>query len=144
AKAKEDTCVNMVIDTEVHTLICTPEERTLSERAAKILASWSCSPKSFTSVAPGAEKRSVIWSPIAALRLARSRVKPAMRVPMVRAGKRNTGNNNRDTSVFYHDVVRFTYNFKPNLMSLLNTFRRVSAIYIFTPLHSLVMLTSNA
>src|SRR5699024_10624600 len=110
----------------------------LSERAAKILASWSCSPKSFTSVAPGAEKRSVIWSPIAALRLARSRVKPAMRVPMDRAGKRNTGNNNRDTSVICHDVESITTNVTPKVTIFITTVASVGAMAGCAPITSLL------
>ena len=62
------------------------DSATRSARATNSVSSCAGRPNSFTSVAPGAENRSVIWVVIAALWSAASRSRWARRAPMRRAG----------------------------------------------------------
>ena len=61
-----------------------------------------------TSVAPGAENRSVIWVLIAALWLAASRSSRASRLPIRRAGSTNTGSSTSASRVICQEMPSIT------------------------------------
>ena len=86
----------------------TPMSRTRAARETNSRDSSAGRPNSLTSVAPGAENRSVIWLPIAALWSAASRSSCASRRPIRRAGTTNTGSSASASSVTCQESVSIT------------------------------------
>src|SRR5699024_5329902 len=67
-----------------------------------------------------------------------------MRVPMDRAGKRNTGNNTKDTTVICHDVVSMTTSVTPKVTIFMTTVGSVRAIAVCAPITSLLSRETSA
>ena len=86
----------------------TPTARTRSARSPNSAASACGRPNSLTSVAPPAEKRSVICPVIEALRSADSRCSAAIRRPMRRAGRMKIGRRISARSVTCHASATMT------------------------------------
>ena len=85
-----------------------PMSRTRPARTPNSRDSAPGSPNSLTSVAPGAEKRSVIWVFMVALWMAASRESRAIDAPMRRAGIRKSGIRASDSSVICHEMLSIT------------------------------------
>ena len=81
----------------------TPISATRSARSPNSATSRAGRPNSFTRVAPGAEKRSVIWVVMAELWSAASRSRCGQPAPMRRAGMTKTGSRTSASSVICHD-----------------------------------------
>ncbi len=98
-----------------------PMSRTRPARAANSADSSAGRPYSFTSVAPGAEKRSVICVDITALWLAASRDSRASRAPMRRAGSTNTGSSSSAISVICQLMPSITTSVSTSITTLPST-----------------------
>ncbi len=99
----------------------TPMSRTRRARTANAADSWAGRPNSFTSVAPGAEKRSVICVLITALWLAASRSSRASRLPIRRAGTTNSGSNSSASTVICQEILIITARVSRSATMLLTT-----------------------
>ncbi len=97
-----------------------------------------------TSVAPGAENRSVIWLPIAALWSAASRSSCASRRPIRRAGTTNTGSSASASSVTCQESVSITPRASASVTTLPATPDRVSLNARCAPMTSLFSLLTSA
>ena len=86
ASASADISVSEFMKTDCSIAVRTPISRTRPARTSNSRDSVAGLPKSLTNVAPGAEKRSVIWVFIVALWMAASRDSRAMVRPIQRAG----------------------------------------------------------
>ena len=122
----------------------TPMSRTRTARSANSAISSSGRPNSFTSVAPGAEKRSVIWLDRPALRSAASRRRSAMRLPMRRAGITKIGSSTSASSVTCHASVIITATASVSWMTLVTTLASVDVIADCAPITSLLSLLTSA
>gem|GEM_PF-1984715 len=118
--------------------------RTRPARTANSRDSSSGRPKSFTSVAPGAENRSVIWVPMAALCSAASRRRSASREPIRRAGIRKIGNRIIASTVTCQDVPSITIMVRTRATTLLTTPDRVPAKADCAPMTSLLRRLTRA
>ena len=101
-------------------------------------------PKSLTSVAPGAEKRSVIWVFIVALWIAASRDSRAMVRPIQRAGSRNSGISTSESSVTCHEILSITTSVSVSVTTLVMTPENVSEKARCAPITSLPSLLTSA
>ena len=99
----------------------TPMSRTRAARRPNSSASWTGRPKSFTSVAPGAENRSVIWVVMAALCIAASRSRMPTRAPIRRAGMMKIGSSTMASSVICHDMLAITATVSTSTITLVTT-----------------------
>jgi hypothetical protein len=90
-------------------------------RSANSADSSAGRPNSFTSVAPGAENRSVICVLIIELWLAASRSSLASRAPIRRAGTTNTGNSTSAINVICHDTPIITASVSTSITRLDST-----------------------
>ncbi len=86
ASASADISVSEFMKTDCSIEVRTPMSRTRPARSSNSRDSRSGLPNSLINVAPGAEKRSVIWVFIVALWVAASRDSRAIARPMRRAG----------------------------------------------------------
>ena len=118
--------------------------RTRAARATNSRDSSAGRPNSLTSVAPGAEKRSVIWLPIAALWSAASRSSRASRRPIRRAGSTNTGSSTSASSVTCHESVSITPSASASVTTLPTTPDSVSLNARCAPITSLFSLLTSA
>jgi hypothetical protein len=118
--------------------------RTRSARAANSSDSLTGLPNSLTRVAPGAEKRSVIWVFIVALYIALSRLNVAMVRPMRRAGSRNSGVNTRDSAVSCHEMLSITVSVSASVTRLPTTPDSVSEKARWAPMTSLPSRLTSA
>ena len=126
-----------MVNTDCRTEMLTPADRTRSARTANSRDSRCGSPKSLTRVAPGAENRSVIWSPMAALWLARVRVSSARRRPSSRAGIRNTGSSTSEIRVTCQEVETITARVSTRETTFITTPDSVREIALWAPITSL-------
>ena len=122
----------------------TPMSRTRPARAANSADSSAGRPKSLMSVAPGAEKRSVIWVPIVALWSAASRWRPAIREPIRRAGTTNTGSSTSASSVICQEIVSITARVSSRVTRLQTTPERVLLKARWAPITSLLSRLTSA
>ena len=122
----------------------TPISATRSARTPNSSSSCAGRPNSFTSVAPGAENRSVIWVVMAALWAAASRSRCAKRAPMRRAGMTNTGSRIRASAVIDHDSRSITARVSTRAMRLLTTPDRVQVNARWAPITSLLSRLTRA
>lgn len=122
----------------------TPMSATRRARSANSADSSSGRPNSLIRVAPGAEKRSVIRVPMAALRAAASRCMRAMRRPMRRAGSTNTGSSTRASRVICQDRVSITARVSSRVTTLLTTPERVLLKARWAPMTSLLRRETSA
>ena len=122
----------------------TPISATRPARRPNSSSSWAGRPNSFTSVAPGAEKRSVICVVIAALWSAASRCKWARRPPMRRAGITNSGSSTSASSVIDHDSRSITASVSTSAMTLLTTPDNVHVNARWAPITSLLSRLTRA
>ncbi len=122
----------------------TPICATRWARAANSADSWSGRPNSLTRVAPGAEKRSVIWLPIAALWSAASRWMPARRRPIRRAGTTNTGSSTRASRVTCQEIPSITTRVSTSVTRLPTTPDRVVLNARWAPITSLLSRLTSA
>ncbi len=104
ARASAETSVNAVTNTVWVIAVRTPMSRTRAARTANARDSSAGRPNSLTSVAPGAENRSVIWVPIIALCSAASRLSRASRLPIRRAGSTNNGSSTNANTVICQEI----------------------------------------
>ncbi len=109
--------------------------RTRPARTSNSRDSVAGLPKSLTSVAPGAEKRSVIWVFIVALWMAASRDSCAMVRPIQRAGSRNSGISTSDSSVTCHEILSMTTSVSVSVTMLVMTPENVSEKARWAPVH---------
>ena len=132
--------------TKTHCTIAvrTPMSRTREARATNSRVSSAGRPNSLTRVAPGAENRSVIWVPIAALWSAASRSRKASLRPMCRAGRTNTGSSTSASSVTCHDRLSITTRVSTRVTMLPTTPERVSLNARWAPMTSLLSLLTSA
>ncbi|MDI2023390.1 hypothetical protein PJL18_03938 [Paenarthrobacter nicotinovorans] len=114
-----------------------PISRTRPARSANSRDSSSGRPNSFTSVAPGAEKRSVICVPMAALWAAASRRRSASLEPMRRAGMRKIGSSTMASTVTSQEVLSITASVNARATTLLTTPDNVPAKADCAPMTSL-------
>lgn len=121
-----------------------PMSRTRRARAANSADSSAGRPKSLTRVAPGAEKRSVIWVPMAALWLAASRCILAMREPIRRAGTTNTGSRTRASSVICQEMLSITASVSSRVTRLETTPDKVLLKARWAPMTSLLSRLTSA
>ena len=122
----------------------TPISATRSARAPNSASSRAGRPNSLTSVAPGAEKRSVIWVVMAALWSAASRSRWARRAPIRRAGITNTGSRTRASRVIDHDSRSITARVSSRVMTLLTTPDSVQVKARWAPMTSLLSRLTRA
>ncbi len=122
----------------------TPICATRPARAPNSASSRAGRPNSLTSVAPGAENRSVIWSVIAALWSAASRSSVASRVPIRRAGITNTGSRSSASPVIDHDRRSMTTSVSSSVMALLTTPESVQVNARCAPITSLLSRLTSA
>ncbi len=122
----------------------TPMSRTRSARAANSADSSPGRPKSLTSVAPGAENRSVMRVPIAALWSAASRWSPAIRAPIRRAGTTKTGSSASASSVICQEIVSMTTSVSTSVTRLETTPESVLLKARCAPITSLLSLLTRA
>ena len=101
-------------------------------------------PNSLTSVAPGAENRSVICVFIVALWIAASRDSRAMVRPIQRAGNRNSGIRTSDSSVTCHEILSMTTSVSVSVTMLVITPEKVSENARCAPITSLPSLLTRA
>ena len=99
----------------------TPMSLTRSARRPNSAASARGRPKSFTRVAPGAEKRSVICDVIAALWAVASRSRCPTRAPMRRAGMTNSGSSASASVVIDQDRLNITASVSTSVMTFVTT-----------------------
>ncbi len=122
----------------------TPIWATRSAREPNSSASRAGRPNSLTSVAPGAEKRSVIWVVIAALWPAPSRSSCASRPPIRRAGITNSGSSNNASSVICHDNRNITASASTSEITFETTPDNVHVNARWAPITSLFKRLTNA
>ncbi len=144
ASASAETRVSSVVKTAWRTEMSTPVARTRSARRANSADSAAGRPKSLMSVAPGAENRSVIWSPMAALCPARSRDRSASFEPTARAGTRNSGSITRDRTVTCQLVATMTPRVSATDTTFATTPERVREIADCAPITSLFRRETSA
>ena len=101
-------------------------------------------PNSLTSVAPGAEKRSVIWVVIAALWSAASRSRCAEPAPIRRAGITNTGSRTSASSVICQERRSITASVSTSAITLLTTPESVHVNARWAPMTSLLSRLTSA
>ncbi len=101
-------------------------------------------PNSLTRVAPGAEKRSVIWLPMAALWSAASRWMLASRLPIRRAGTTKTGSSTSARSVTRHEMPSITTRVRTSITRLPTTPDRVLLKARWAPITSLLRRLTSA
>ena len=118
--------------------------RTRPARTANSRDSSSGRPKSFTRVAPGAEKRSVIWVPMEALCSAASRRRSASLEPIRRAGIRKIGSRIMASTVTSQDLPSITTRVRARATTLLTTPDRVPAKADCAPITSLFSRLTSA
>ena len=94
--------------TDCSIAVRTPMSRTRPARISNSRDSVAGLPNSLTNVAPGAEKRSVIWVFIVAFWMAASRDSRAMVRPIQRAGSRNSGISSSDSRVTCQEILSMT------------------------------------
>ena len=97
-----------------------------------------------TSVAPGAEKRSVIWVLIAELCAAASRCRRASRRPMRRAGSTNTGNRISASRLICQEIPIITTSVRASVTTLLTTPDNVVLNARWAPMTSLLRRLTRA
>ena len=122
----------------------TPMSRTWSARSANSPRSNSGSPNSFTSVAPGAENRSVICDVIAALSTAASRSSRPTFAPTRRAGMTNTGSSTIDATVTCHDRLNITTRVSARAIEFVTTPASAEVKARCAPMTSLLSLLTRA
>ena len=122
----------------------TPIVRTRPARSANAADSSSGRPNSLMSVAPGAEKRSVICVAIVALWLAASRSSRARRVPMRRAGTTNTGSSTSASRVICQEMLSITARVSASVTRLPRTPDSVSLNARCAPMTSLFRRLTSA
>ncbi len=110
---------------------------TRSARAPNSAASARGRPNSLTSVAPGAEKRSVICDVIAALCSDASRSRWPTREPTRRAGITNNGSRTTARTVICHDRLSITASVSTRVMTLVTTPERADVNARWAPMTSL-------
>jgi hypothetical protein len=118
--------------------------RTRSARSRNSAASWVGRPNSLTSVAPGAENRSVIWVPMDAFRSAFSRRRSAMVRPIRRAGSTKTGSRISASTVTCQARVIITATASASWMELLSTEASVVVTADWAPTTSLLSRLTSA
>ena len=118
--------------------------RTRAARATNSRVSSAGRPNSLTSVAPGAENRSVIWVPIAASCAAASRCSWASRRPIRRAGITNTGSSTSASSVTCQDSPSITTSVRVSVTRLPTTPDSVSLNARWAPITSLLSRLTSA
>ncbi len=121
-----------------------PMSRTRAARTANSADSSAGRPNSLTSVAPGAENRSVIWVPIAALRAEASRCIAAIRVPIRRAGSTNTGSSTSASRVICQEMLSITVRVSSRVTVLATTPDRVLLKARWAPITSLLRRLTRA
>ena len=122
----------------------TPMSRTRPARTPKSSASCTGRPNSFTSVAPGAENRSVICVVIPAFRFAASRCSPAIRRPSRRAGMTKIGSSTSAISVTCHDSVSMTASDSASWITLVTSPDSVAVNVRCAPMTSLLSRETSA
>ena len=122
----------------------TPMSRTWSARSANSSRSNSGSPNSFTSVAPGAENRSVICDVIAALSTAASRSSRPTFAPTRRAGMTNTGSSTIDATVTCHDRLNITTRVRARAIEFVTTPASAEVNARWAPMTSLFSRLTSA
>ena len=122
----------------------TPISATRSARRPNSSSSRGGSPNSLTSVAPGAEKRSVICVVIAALWPAASRSRWASREPIRRAGITKIGSSTSVSRVIDHDRRSITASVRTRAMTLLTTPDSVHVNARWAPITSLLRRLTSA
>ena len=108
-----------------------------ARRGAELATSSAGRPNSFTSVAPGAENRSVIWVVIAALWSAASRSRSASREPIRRAGITNIGSRTSASRVTCHESRSITASASASAITLPTTLDSVHVNARCAPITSL-------
>ncbi|GAA1009038.1 hypothetical protein GCM10009551_091230 [Nocardiopsis tropica] len=124
--------------------VLTPMSRTAAARAANSCDSCSGRPYSLTSVAPGAEKRSVIWSLMLALCRAARRDIPAIFRPIGREGRMKTGSRTRASRVICQEMLSMTPRVSSSVTTLVTTPARVSEKARCAPSTSLLSRDTSA
>lgn len=122
----------------------TPMSRTRPALAANSADSSAGLPKSLIKVAPGAEKRSVIRVPIAALWAAASRWSLAIRTPIRRAGSTNTGSRTSASAVICQEMLSITARVRRRVTTLLTTPDKVLLKARWAPMTSLLRRLTSA
>jgi len=122
----------------------TPMSRTRAARVTNSAVSSAGRPNSLTSVAPGAENRSVIWLPMAALWSALSRCSAASRRPTRRAGSTKIGSRISASTVTCHDSVSITASVSTSVTTLPTTPESVSLNARCAPMTSLLSRLTSA
>ena len=130
--------------TDCSIAVRTPMSRTRPARTSNSRDSVAGLPNSFTNVAPGAEKRSVIWVFIVALWMAASRDSRAMVRPIHRAGSRNSGISTSDSSVTCQEILSMTTRVSVRVTTLVMTPEKVSEKARCAPITSLPSLLTRA
>jgi hypothetical protein len=133
-----------VVKTRDTIAVRTPMSRTLAAFAPNSSASRSGRPKSFTSVAPGAENRSVIWLVMPAFRFADSRRRPAIVPPIRRAGSRNSGTSTRASTVTCQASPIITASTSTSWITLETRLASVSVSAAWAPITSLSRRLTSA
>jgi len=133
-----------VTNTRETIAVRTPMSRIRRVRSPNSASSASGSPNSLTSVAPGAENRSVIWLEMPALRSAASRRRSAIGTPIRRAGITKIGSSTRASSVTCQASVSITATARVSWMTLLTTLARVVVIADWAPITSLLRRLTSA
>ena len=118
--------------------------RTRAARATNSRVSSAGRPNSFTSVAPGAENRSVIWVPIAALWSAASRLSSARRRPIRLAGSTKIGSRTSASTVTCQDRPSITTRVSASVTTLPTTPESVSENARCAPITSLLRRLTSA
>ncbi len=122
----------------------TPMSATRSARAPNSADSRSGRANSFTRVAPGAEKRSVIWVLIAELWLAASSSIRASRRPIRRAGSTKIGSSTSASTVISQEIRSITASVRASATRLPTTPDRVSEKARWAPMTSLFSRLTRA
>ena len=117
--------MSAVMNTHCTIAVFTPISLTRAARRPNSEDSSSGRPQSFTSVAPGAEKRSVIWLVIAALCVAASRSRLASFPPIRLAGMTKMGRRMSDRSVTCQESPSMTARVNTNEMTFVTTLESV-------------------
>ena len=144
ASASADISVSEFMKTDCSIEVRTPMSRTRPARTSNSRDSVAGLPNSFTNVAPGAEKRSVICVFIVALWMAASRDNRAMVRPIHRAGSRNSGIRTSDSSVTCHEILSMTTRVSVSVTTLVITPEKVSEKARCAPITSLPSLLTRA
>jgi hypothetical protein len=144
ASASADISVSEFMNTDCSIAVRTPMSRTRAARTSNSCDSRAGLPNSLTSVAPGAENRSVIWVFIVALLIAASRDNRAIVAPMRRAGRMNSGTSTSDSSVICHEIDSITAMVNVKVTMLATTPDSVSENARCAPITSLPRRLTNA